>query len=90
MLRPARRAGIQGPAGPIMRSTTLVLSTALSLGAISFAQAEASCEISRGPVELAATRTMNEAAMRGRSPAATPVSLDKRKSASRASYAPMR
>ncbi len=68
-----------------MRSTTLLLSVALSLGATSFALAEASCETSRGPVELAATRAMNEAAMRGHSPAATPVSLAKRKSASRAS-----
>lgn len=73
-----------------MRSTTLVLSVVLSLGAISFAQAEASCETSRGPVELAATRAMDEATMRGRSPAATPVSPDKQKSASRASHAPVR
>lgn len=71
-----------------MRSSTLLLAAALSLGAISFARAEASCEISRGPVELAATRAMNEAAMRGRS--ATPVPPDRRRSASRASSAPVR
>jgi hypothetical protein len=71
-----------------MRSTTLLLSAALSLGAISSAQAEASCETSRGPVEQAATRAMNEAAMRGRS--ATPVPSDRRRAASRVSQAPLR
>jgi hypothetical protein len=72
-----------------MRSSTLVLAAVLSLGAISYAQAEASCETSRGPVELAATRAMNEAAMRG-GRNATPVSPDRRRSATRASSAPVR
>jgi hypothetical protein len=78
----------------MMRSNTFMLSAAIlsiTLGpaATSSAHAEASCEISRGPVELAETRAMNEAARRGRSVADTRTVLDKRR-ASRVAATPVR